>query len=183
MRRLSLCPVLESQDTELLIKMFMLYRPQQAPLWMGVLWLGSSELAGMVESYLTTLEEQPQFTRASQPDPVTAAWLDCTQSFLDEVGLGCYEENATRMLSNSDLARLRFNYRYLANAEELPYGWQPFGSTSAKEIEPELHQYLDLWHAREYHGWVWILGDEKRCFHSNVIDNTQAQEMAGYKTQ
>ncbi|OBT97354.1 hypothetical protein VE01_04351 [Pseudogymnoascus verrucosus] len=174
-------PVLESQDTELLIKMFMLYRPQQAPLWMGVLWLGSSDWAGMVESYLTTLEEQPQFTRASQPDLVTAAWLGCKQSFLDEVGLGCYEENGTRMLSNSDLARLRFNYRYLANAEELPYGWQPFGSTLAKEIEPELHQYLDLWHAREYHGWVWILGDEKRCFHSYVIDNTQAQEMPDIK--
>ncbi|KFY96769.1 hypothetical protein V500_02319 [Pseudogymnoascus sp. VKM F-4518 (FW-2643)] len=174
-------PVLESRDTELLIKMFMLYRPQQAPLWIGVLWLGSSDWAGMIKSYLTTLEEQPEFTRASQPDSVAAAWLGCRQSFLDEAGLGYYEENGTRMLSNSDLARLRFNYRYLANAEELPYGWQPFGSTSAKEIEPELHQYLDLWHAREYHGWVWILGDEKRCFHSYVIDNTQAQEKPDIK--
>lgn len=114
---------------------------------MGVLWLGSSDWAGMVESYLTTLEEQLEFTRASQPDSVAAAWLGCRQSFLDEVGLGCYEENGMRMLSNSDLTRLRFNHRYLANAEELPYGWQPFGSTSINEIEPELHQYLDLWRA------------------------------------
>ncbi|KFY32934.1 hypothetical protein V495_08592 [Pseudogymnoascus sp. VKM F-4514 (FW-929)] len=169
-------PVLESRDTELLIRIFMLYRPQQAPLWMGVLWLGSSDWAGMVESYLATLSEQPKFIRASQPDSVTAAWLGCKQSFLDEVGLGCYEENGTRMLSNSDLARVRFNYRYLANPEELPYGWQPFGSVSAKEIEPELHQYLDLWRARKYHGWFWIVGDEKRPFHSHVIDNKQAQE-------
>lgn len=174
-------PVLESRDTELLIKIFMLYRPQQAPLWMGVLWLGSSDWAGMVESYLATLEEQPKFTRASQPDSVTAAWLGCRQSFLDEVGRGCYEENGTTMLSNSDLARLRFNYRYLANAEELQYGWQPFGSISAKEIEPELHQYLDLWRARKYHSWVWVLGDEKRCFHLHVIDKTQAQETPNTK--
>jgi hypothetical protein len=174
-------PVLESRDTELLIKMFTLYCPQQAPLWMGVLWLGSSDWAGMVESYLTTLEEQPEFTRASQPDSVAAAWLGCRQSFLDEAGVGCYEENGTRMLSNSDLTRLRFNHRYLANAEELPYGWQPFGSTSINEIEPELHQYLDLWRARKYHDWVWILGDEKQCFHLHVIDKTQAQETLNTK--
>lgn len=173
-------PVLESRDTELLIKTFMLYRPQQAPLWMGVFWLGYSDWAGMVESYLTTLEEQPEFTRASQPDSVAAAWLGCRQSFLDEVGLGCYEKNGTR-LSNSDLTRLRFNHRYLANAEELPYGWQPCGSTLINEIEPELHQYLDLWRAREYHSWVWILGDEKRCFHLYLIGKTQAQETPNTK--
>ncbi|ELR03860.1 hypothetical protein VC83_04684 [Pseudogymnoascus destructans] len=174
-------PVLKSRNTELLIKMFMIYRPRQAPFRIGVLWLGPLDWVGMIESYLTTLEEQPKFTRASQPDSVSAAWLGCRQSFLDEVGLGCYEENGMRMLSNSDLARLRFNYRYIANAEELPYGWQPFGSTSAKEIEPELHQYLDLWRAREYHSWVWILGDEKQCFHSGVIDNAQVQEKPDIK--
>jgi hypothetical protein len=58
----------------------------------------------MVESYLTTLEEQPEFTRASQPDSVAAAWLGCRQSFLDEAGLGCYEENGTRMLSQAAAA-------------------------------------------------------------------------------
>ena len=103
-------PILDAGDLEMLVKMFALYRPRLAPLWLSIALLGCNEFTDMIESYLTTLEERPFFCRLSRPDLDVATWTGSPQSFLDEVGLGCYFKDGEVLLSRSDLYHLRFNY-------------------------------------------------------------------------
>jgi hypothetical protein len=50
-------PILKAGDLEMLAKVFVLYRPRLAPIWLGIALLGCLEFLTMIESYLTTLEE------------------------------------------------------------------------------------------------------------------------------
>jgi hypothetical protein len=149
-------PILQAGNLEMLAKVFALCRPRLAPVWLGIAILGCTEFAGMIESYLTTLEERPFSCRMSRPDPDVAAWTGSPQSFLDEEGSGCYIKDGEVLLSRSDLYRLRFNYRLLSsNFETAPFGWQPNGSVRKKDIEPELQEQLEKWCPRKFLRWIW----------------------------
>jgi hypothetical protein len=149
-------PILKAGDLEMLAKVFALYRPRLAPIWLGIALLGCPEFPRMIESYLTTLEEQPLFCRISRPDPDVAAWTGSPQSFLDEEGSGCYIKDGEVLLSRGDLVRLRFNYRYLSDTSETPaFGWQPLGSVKKEDVEPELQERLEEWRPRKLLRWIW----------------------------
>ena len=149
-------PILKASDLEMLTKVFALYQPQLAPLWLSIALLGCTKFTGMIESYLTTLDERPFFCRMSRPNSDVAAWTGSPQSFLDEEGSGCYIKDGEVLLSRSDLYRLRFNYRTLSDKfDTAPFGWQPIGSVRKKDIEPELQEQLEEWRPRKFLRWIW----------------------------
>jgi hypothetical protein len=173
-------PILKAGDLEMLAKVFALYRPRLAPLWLGIALLGCAEFMGMIESYLTTLEERPFFCRLSRPDPDVAAWIRSPQSFLDEAGSGCYIKDGEVLLSRSDLYRLRFNYCWLSSRfATAPFGWQPIGSVRKKDVEPELQEQLEEWRPRKYLRWIWYTREEKieHSFCDKHQDTTETSRM------
>jgi hypothetical protein len=169
-------PILKAGDFEMLAKVFALYRPRLAPLWLGIALLGCPEFTGMIESYLTTLEERPFFCRLSRPDPDVAAWTGSPQSFLDEAGSGCYIKDGEVLLSRSDLYRLRFNYCWLSSrSATAPFGWQPIGSVRKKDVEPELQEHLEEWRPRKFLRWIWYTrsGKIEHSFCDKYQDTTE----------
>ena len=94
------------------------------------------------------------------PDIDVAAWTGSPQSFLDEKFSGTYQ-GITAQIPRSDLLRHRFNFR-LGDPNCIRFGWQPFGSVSKEQIEPELWPALELGQPREYKHWVWWLKDKRQ---------------------
>lgn len=170
-------PILKAGDFEMLAKVFALYRPRLAPLWLGIALLGCPEFIDMIESYLATLEERPFFCRLSRPDPGVAAWTGSPQSFLDEAGSGCYIKDGEVLLSRSDLYRLRFNYCWLSSGSATaPFGWQPIGSVRKKDVEPELQEHLEEWRPRKFLRWIWYTrsGKIEHGFCDKYKDSSEA---------
>ncbi|RDL41153.1 uncharacterized protein BP5553_01132 [Venustampulla echinocandica] len=153
-------PALQAVDTKLLANVFALYRPELAPLWLGLFASGCIEICGMIRSYLTNLTEHPYSPSLAHPDPNVAAWTGSKQSFLDEECSVLYESQSS-LVSRADLLRHRFNFRPRDSAG-LYFGWQPFGAVAKAQVEPELWPRLESRSSsRSYVYWVWWVNGEK----------------------
>ncbi|KAF4635377.1 hypothetical protein G7Y89_g2724 [Cudoniella acicularis] len=164
-------PLLEAGDMGLLAKVFAIRNPKLAPLWLGFLRCGSSQVLDMIKRYLVTHKERPQSRSLGHPDPDVAAWTGSKQSFLDEECSSLYESHDA-LVPAADVLRHRFNFR-LADEHILYFGWQPFGVIQKKDIEPELWLRLESPPSRRYVQWVWWLGKIKAegCYlYENAIE-------------
>ncbi len=149
-------PLLEAADMEMLAKVFALRCPQLAPLWFGVFVCGCRQVLEMIRCYLMTIEENLSSKSSSfaHPDPNVALWTGSPQSFLDEE-CSSYCPDRKIQVSRVDLLRFRFNYR-LGDPNGIYFGWEPFGTVSIDQIEPELWPRLECSSpSRRYISWEW----------------------------
>jgi hypothetical protein len=105
----TLLPILKDSDLQILAIVFAFRRPRLAPLWLGICICGSSAIAEMIQSYLTTLEESPYSRSLADPDLDIAAWTASPQSFLDEPTSYPYV-GSNISVTRADLLRHRLNY-------------------------------------------------------------------------
>lgn len=149
-------PLLEAANMELLAKVFAFRNPRLAPIWLGFLKCGSSQVLDMIGRYLTTHQEHSPGWSLGYPDLDVAAWTGSKQSFLDEECSRLYKGHDV-LVSTADVLRHRFNFR-LADKDTFYFGWQPFGTMKMEQIEPELWPRLESPSPlRRYIQWVWWL--------------------------
>lgn len=154
--------LLVAGDMEGLAKVFALRRPRLAPLWLGMFLCGCPEVINMIESYLTTLNEQPDDGSCAQPNPNVAVWTGSHQSFLDERCSGPYQDLDAEV-SRADMLRHRFNFRLGDDSIIVHHGWEPCGKIRKQDIEPELWPSLECQpRPRIYIHWIWWLARGKK---------------------
>ncbi|KAF4636207.1 hypothetical protein G7Y89_g1863 [Cudoniella acicularis] len=165
-------PLLEAANMELLAKVLAIRNPRLAPLWLGFLRCGSSQVLDMIGRYLTTHHEHSPGWSLGYPDLDVAAWTGSKQSFLHEECSRIYKDHDI-FVSTADVLRHRFNFR-LAEKDTFYFGWQPFGTIKMEQIEPELWPRLESPSPlRQYTQWVWWLDKIKvnECYvHKTTIE-------------
>lgn len=167
-----LLPLLESADILLLAKVFAIRNAKLAPLWLGFLTCGSSQVLEMIQCYLTTHQEHLQYS-CGHPDPNVAIWTGSKQSFLDEECSGAYED-PNSLISAADVLRHRFNFR-LAVQDAFFFGWPPPGFLRKEALERELWPRLESPSpSRRYEYWVWWLTRDKKVVEKGFSHDRRA---------
>lgn len=176
-------PALESQDLELLAKVFCMRRPRVALWWLGLFLLGSPKLLEFIRNYLENLDEGCSYDTLARPDIVTSVWTGARASYQDQQSSNVYA-NIHDSVSRADLLQHRHTLT-LRDPWPLFYAWRPFGDVPKGTIEPDLYPWLERGHCREYENWSWWSKSdpdfervsyqgyrrETRNFTSNVCDN------------
>lgn len=153
-------PLVDSQDWEMLAKVFILRRPRVALWWLGIFLLGDSAIFGWISRYLETLEERWGFASGAPPDIAVAVWTGSPQSFVDEESSGVYPESTDiAIVPRADLLRHRYNLS-LRDMSSTRFSWRPFGEVCKSDIELFLWPWLEREHKREYLHWIWVKADK-----------------------
>ncbi|CAM1502232.1 Fc.00g042160.m01.CDS01 [Cosmosporella sp. VM-42] len=146
-------PAIETQDFELLAKIFCVRRPRVSLWWHGLFLLGSPQLLVYIRNYLETLDEGCSYDTLARPDIVSSVWTGALHSYQDEDSPNVYH-NIKGPVSRADLLQHRHTLT-LRDPWPLFYGWRPFGNVPKHTIEPDLYPWLEHGHKREYRHWTW----------------------------
>jgi len=145
-------PIIHNNNLELLAKV--LSSGEVAPLWLGLTLCGRQ---AVIRSILPSLTELRDYLHR-RPNIDSAAWTGKPQSFMDIHPVGPYLRDG--LVLRADVWRLRhdFHMEYPDNGFSFtpPYGWAPFGSMRAEDVELEIRGHLNCSHQWKYEYWTWL---------------------------
>ncbi|KAM5357257.1 hypothetical protein ACJZ2D_016454 [Fusarium nematophilum] len=143
-------PVIQKKEMELLAKILS-FSPV-SPLWLGLTLCGHGTVIRSILPSLTELRDYPFF----RPSVDAAAWTGVAQSFMD---YGLSDASTDGTVSRADVWRMRHDFSHVYPDETFsytpPYGWPPFGSMRAEDVELEIRGHLACSHQWRYLHWTW----------------------------